>query len=135
MAYQSAGMFSEAVGRMSDMMGFHLPAQESGAELFSKQFLNASAAAGLGKHLDLRGEWQLGGVAWIRHAAMTALRPKVGVDVVSKYANHSSVAVTEFIYDLDRHARDLKALAVEPPRTIFHLGGAAIAKRGKRKKK
>jgi integrase len=100
---------------------------------FRKQFLKASAAAGLGNHLDLDGQRELGGVAWIRHAVMTALRPKVGVDVVSKYANHSSVTVTESIYDLDRHALDLKALAVEQARKIFNLR-EATAKRRRRKK-
>ena len=102
---------------------------------FRKQFLKASAAAGLGNHLGLSGERELGGVAWIRHAVMTALRPKVGVDVVSKYANHSSVTVTESIYDLDRHALELKTLAVEEARKIFDLRGSTnTAKRRPRKK-
>lgn len=95
---------------------------------FRKQFLKASKDAGLGEALDLGEEKELGGVSWIRHAVVTALRPRVGIDAVSKYANHSSVTVTEGVYDLDKQALDLKGQAVEAARTLLKLD-AFIPKR------
>lgn len=92
---------------------------------FRKQFLRAAKAAGLGAMLGLSDQREPGGVAWIRHAVMTALRPMIGIDAVSKYANHSSVIVTEAVYDLDREALDLKSLALGQARKIFAPGGTA----------
>lgn len=83
---------------------------------FRKQFMKASKAAGLGEALGLSGERELGGVSWIRHAVVTALRPRLGVDAVQKYANHSSVKVAEQFYDLDTDALALKFQAVEETR-------------------
>lgn len=99
---------------------------------FRKQFLKASATAGLGKYLGLSAR-EPGGVAWIRHAVMTALRPKVGVDVVSKYANHSSVTVTETVYDLDREALELKAVAVQQVRKLLLLGATPSREKPRRR--
>jgi integrase len=92
---------------------------------FRKQFEKASKAAGLGELFGLEDDEELGGVSWIRHAVVTALRPKVGVDALQKYANHSSVKVTERFYDLDTQALELKSQAVEEARKVFQLGEAA----------
>ena len=91
---------------------------------FRKQFLKTSKAAGLGDALGLEEHQERGGVSWICHAVMTALRPRIGVDAVSKYANHSSVTVTEEVYDLDKEARELKSQAVEQARKLFRLGAS-----------
>jgi hypothetical protein len=88
----------------------------------------ASKPAGLRETLGLGDEKELGGVSWSRHAVITALRPRLGVDAVQKYADHSGVKVTEQFYDLDTQALDLKSQAVEEARKIFKLG-EATAKR------
>jgi hypothetical protein len=96
---------------------------------FRKQFVKASKAAGLGEALGLGAEKELGGVSWIRHSVVvTALRPRLGDDAVQKYANHSSVKVTEEFYDLDKEALELKSQAVEEARKIFKLGPATPAR-------
>jgi hypothetical protein len=95
----------------------------------ARQGLQNRSAAGLGEAVGLGEDQELGGVSWIRHAVITALRPKVGVDAVSKYANHSSVTVTEEVYDLDKEALELKSQAVEQARKIFRLGASRKTKR------
>jgi len=101
---------------------------------FRKQFVKASEAAGLGEALGLGEGKELGGVSWIRHSVVTALRPRLGVDAVQKYANHSSVKVTEEFYDLDTEALELKSQAVEEARKIFKIGGSSTAATSKRSK-
>lgn len=108
--------------RLADAWLFTCRGRKVKQSSFRRQFLRASAVAGLGKLLRLEDDRQLGGVSWIRHAVMTALRPKVGVDAVSKYANHSSVTVTESVYDLDREALELKGIAVDQVRKLFKFG-------------
>jgi integrase len=108
-----------AQGSESDAWLFTCRGRKVQQSSFRKQFLKASAEAGISVAADLTEGAGVGGVAWIRHAVMTAIRPRVGVDAVSKYANHSSVTVTEAVYDLDREALDLKAQAVEQVRRLL----------------
>jgi len=109
-------------GRTPDAWLFTCEGRKVQQSSFRKRFVKASKAAGLGEAMELDDDKELGGVGWIRHAVMTALRPRVGIDAVSKYANHASVAVTEAIYDLDKEALDLKSQAVEVVRTVFKFG-------------
>jgi integrase len=115
-------------GRPADGWLFTCEGRKVQQSSFRKQFLKASKAAALGEALGLGEDQELGGVSWIRHAVMTALRPRIGVDAVSKYANHSSVTVTEEVYDLDKEALELKSQAVEQARKIFRLGASRKTK-------
>ena len=112
-------------GRPADAWLFTCEGRKVQQSSFRKQFVKASKAAGLGEALGLGNEKELGGVSWIRHAVVTALRPRLGVDAVQKYANHSSVKVTEEFYDLDTEALELKSQAVAEARKIFKIDGPA----------
>lgn len=91
-------------------------------ESYNGEFKAASAAAEILRDGGEGGPSDV--IGWIRPSVMTALRPHAGIDAVSKFANHSSVDVTEQFYDLNKDAIELKTEAVKGVRKM--LRGIAL---------
>lgn len=107
-----------------------------GKDAFKEEFKKASKAAGIGVYLFGDPDKPTGGVGWIRHSVITAIRPISSLEAASKLSNHASVIVTEKFYDLDDEARELKRQGVEAARSLFSFsrsGANAKARRGPRR--
>jgi integrase len=89
---------------------------------FRDAFKAAADAAGIPEVFGMEEGKQHGGVAWIRHSIVTALRPQIGIDAVSKFAGHASTQVTQTYYDLDTDALALKGVGVEAARSVLFSG-------------